>query len=105
MGGGGCNKNVLVCIFQKINSRGDVYSGLESRITFATSLGLNVTLFVYISKKVILYEARTNDILMNKTYCYDIRLCTCDMRVRSGDEITIFTCAYPICAFIINIMD
>ena len=27
---GGCNKNVLVCIFCKINCRRDVYSGLES---------------------------------------------------------------------------
>ena len=27
---GGCNQNVLVCIFGKINSQGDVYSGLES---------------------------------------------------------------------------
>ena len=32
-GGGGCSKNDLVCIFDKINSRGegDVCSGLESR--------------------------------------------------------------------------
>ena len=51
---GGCNKNVLVCIFRKINSRGDVYSGLES--TYIYSLPPSNTIICFSPSSTLLIK-------------------------------------------------